>query len=394
MNICLVSHEFPPETGWGGIGTYSFELSRALAQAGHRVWVVTCTNGKEELFVDSGVETHKLRVWRSWDHLRVLWRLPAVWPSFAWRAACRVERLHRAVGLDIVEAAEYGADSLFVKMLPRRPRLVVRLHSPSVMLNRFTGVIPTWQHRVAYMKEKLAIAGADALSAPARAIVDEACSWLPIIRRKHLCVVPNGITVSGWDGGLGRAEPPEVLYVGRLERRKGIDLVERIIPTVLNEFPNVTFRFVGADSLDEHQVSWRTRLTRAVPEYARSRLAFDHVPREHLPSLYQRATLSIIPSPWENFPYVALEAMAAGCPVIATNVGALPEIVTHGRNGLLVPPGDHEEFSRAIATLLRSPRQLDSMRVEARRRIREKFSWERVLPLMVGFYRAICDEAS
>jgi glycosyltransferase involved in cell wall biosynthesis len=72
------------------------------------------------------------------------------------------------------------------------------------------------------------------------------------------------------------------------------------------------------------------------------------VPREHVLRLFRAADASLLPSAWENFPHTVVEALAVGCPVIATGVGGVPEIVRDGENGLLVPPRDPDALAAAI----------------------------------------------
>jgi glycogen(starch) synthase len=72
------------------------------------------------------------------------------------------------------------------------------------------------------------------------------------------------------------------------------------------------------------------------------------VPRERVLRLFRAADASVLPSAWENFPHTVVEALAVGCPVIATAVGGVPEVVRDGENGLLVPPGDPQALARTI----------------------------------------------
>jgi glycosyltransferase involved in cell wall biosynthesis len=73
------------------------------------------------------------------------------------------------------------------------------------------------------------------------------------------------------------------------------------------------------------------------------------LPRERVLELFRAADASVLPSAWENFPHTIVEALAVGCPVIATAVGGVPEVVKDGENGLLVAPGDSAALGAAIA---------------------------------------------
>jgi glycogen(starch) synthase len=91
------------------------------------------------------------------------------------------------------------------------------------------------------------------------------------------------------------------------------------------------------------------------------------------------ATLVAVPSQIEPFGLVALEAAQMGRPVVASSVGGLPEVVAHGKTGLLVPPGDTAALASAIASLLDNPEQAKAMGEAGRRRSESHFSWDSYL---------------
>jgi len=166
-------------------------------------------------------------------------------------------------------------------------------------------------------------------------------------------------------------------------------LLSEALPAVLERCPDVCVRFVGADGVDEVGRSWRSRILDRVPAEQHSRVAFEQVPRAELVERYRTASLCVVPSTWENFPYVALEAMASGTPVVATRTGGLPEIVRHGRTGLLVP-GDHSQgLADAICELMNDPERLAEMGIAARREAEYSFSGSKVAEQMVAMYREV-----
>src|SRR5262249_13859077 len=96
MHICFLSQEDPPETGWGGIGAYTYEMAHGLARAGHRVTVISLAAGPETVKRVGGVEVHRVRPRPDWARWKGLWRLNHVWPGFAWSAALRLREVHRS----------------------------------------------------------------------------------------------------------------------------------------------------------------------------------------------------------------------------------------------------------------------------------------------------------
>jgi glycosyltransferase involved in cell wall biosynthesis len=95
----------------------------------------------------------------------------------------------------------------------------------------------------------------------------------------------------------------------------------------------------------------------------------------------------------ESFCLSILEAMTFGCPSVATRVGGIPEVVVDGETGVLVPSGDPEVLARAVDTLLRDRRRRTALGEAARRRAREHFSAERIVPRYLDYYRRVCGAA-
>jgi glycosyltransferase involved in cell wall biosynthesis len=167
---------------------------------------------------------------------------------------------------------------------------------------------------------------------------------------REVRVVPVGVDVP--DVTVEPDDPPHVLFVGRLSEEKGVlELLEaaRGLPLVV----------VGDG-----------------PLRARVPVAIGFVPRAELGAYLDRAAVVVCPSRREGYGVVAREAMAHGRPVVATNVGGLPEAVVDGETGLLVPPGDVSALRAALERLLGDAELRARLGAAARDRVRERFSRE------------------
>ena len=191
-----------------------------------------------------------------------------------------------------------------------------------------------------------------------------ASSWLAQAARElgatRVDVIPSGVELP--DAVGSPAEPPEVLFAGRLSQEKGVlDLVE-----AANGLPLV----VAGDG----------PLRESVPG------ALGFVPHDELERLYERAAVVACPSRREGFGVVCAEAMAHGRPVVASAVGGLLDLVVDGETGLLVPSRDPAALRRALERLLGDPELRARLGDAARERIRERFAWDAVLDATVALY--------
>ena len=387
LHICFLSQEYPPDTGWGGIGSYTYEMAHGLVQAGQRVTVITRAVDREQVLDDAGVAVHRVLPAPDWSRVRGLWRLNRIWPGFAWAAMLRLRSVHAQTRVDLVEAAEDRADSFFVPWLRRRPRLIVRLHTAWIFVDRLNEIVPDRKKRFIYWQERQAILGADGLTAPSQAVVDLTRSWLSL-RQRDVAVVPNPINTLTFAPTMEH-RGADILFAGRLERRKGVATLSQMLACVLRRAPAASFRFVGSDGMDSDGRSWRERLLEQVPAAEQQRVHFEHIPRDTLIQRYRQAALCVVPSVWENFPYTLLEAMACATPIIATRAGGMPELVEDGVSGLLVPPESPVQLADALCALLDdAPRRVELGR-NARRRVEEQCSVSRVVPRMLAAYTAV-----
>ena len=171
--------------------------------------------------------------------------------------------------------------------------------------------------------------------------------------------------------GLGIREP-YVLFVGRISEQKGLfDLVE-----AASALPPTLTVVLCAATPDTPAIE--DRLRRALAGNPAIRWIPEMLPVPDVVELYSHAALFVCPSVYEPFGLINLEAMACETPVVASAVGGIVEVVEDGRTGLLVPPGRPAELAAAIRTLLDDPSRARAMGVAGRRRVEERFTWERV----------------
>jgi hypothetical protein len=171
-----------------------------------------------------------------------------------------------------------------------------------------------------------------------------------------------------------------VLFVGRLEKRKGIQDLFQSIPSVLQKVPEARFIIVGSDNSahDGFQrregVDYPTYFFRQYPQFSTEVEFTGRVSDEELQALYQSCDLFVAPSLYESFGLIYLEAMNYAKPVIGCHAGGVPEVIDDGITGLLVEPANPSALAEAIVSLARSPVKLHEMGVAGRQRLLERFT--------------------
>jgi glycosyltransferase involved in cell wall biosynthesis len=180
---------------------------------------------------------------------------------------------------------------------------------------------------------------------------------------------------------------PTIVYVGRIISKKGIDILIKAIPEVLNSFPNARFVFVGGGNISLYKEMIKNE---GVPE--KNYLFTGHMGYLERAKVFREATVFVNPSFFENCSISILEAMSSGCAVIASNVGGNPELIQSGKNGLLVPAFDEKAFARGIISLLKDENLNSMIGKEARRTVERNFSSTKCAKDTYNVYKQVLSE--
>jgi D-inositol-3-phosphate glycosyltransferase len=191
---------------------------------------------------------------------------------------------------------------------------------------------------------------------------------------------------------LGLSDGPILLFIGRLQPLKGIDTLLRCAHHVRRQHDDVQVLIVGGgvDSDDPHERQERDRLHALVQELnlAEHVRFIDAQPQEQLAYYYAASDVLVMPSHYESFGMVVLEAMACGTPVVASHVGGLASTVLHGQTGFLAPVGDVQAFARSVDQVISAPALWQSMS-EASYRRAQSYTWPRIMKRTLQLYREV-----
>jgi glycosyltransferase involved in cell wall biosynthesis len=174
--------------------------------------------------------------------------------------------------------------------------------------------------------------------------------------------------------------PQLVAFTGKLCEQKGIFELLQAAVGLRREFPNLRVECAGDGDLEEVE-----RCVASMGLASNVRL-HGWIGRRRRGELLARASVFVLPSHAEGLPVSLLEAMAAGCAVVATSVGGIPDVVDDGFNGLLVPPGEPQALERTLARLLADPQLAREMGRAARATIANRFTPERTVAQVEELY--------
>lgn len=403
MKIALLSYEYPPDTGFGGIGTYTWYQARALVRLGHEVRVVAGSN-EPGLF---HTEQDGVKITRVLDPGSLtgavdgLTALGLGWAPNRLRTAAgahiAMRHLLEHETFDIVEYPECGADGMIVStMLPLRT--CVRFHSPARLIMDTYGADPRDVEITGFL-EQVGMNQAAIRTAPSRFLADEVVQRLDVPSPVH--VIPNGIDLDLFDADddidvVDRFGLPDrtagavtILFSSRLERRKGAHLLPEICREVLTRYPHAHFAIAGADDAGvlEHRI--RPALDAAGAGHRLHGLG--RLDLREIRALVKHVDVHLLPTLWDNAPYACIEAMASGRAIVSADVGGMPELIEHGQNGMLATVDDARSFVDAIAPLVEDAALRERLGANARRTVEERYTDTAVARLAVDLWLQAID---
>ena len=360
LRICFLSQDYPPGPV-GGIAIWTHTLATALAALGHEVSVVTRTTGHPRVDFESGVWVHRIpqrhHPGREWP---VLPDLPGLIADWSFSAFDEVLRIRARRGLDLVSAPIWdveGAACLADGTLP----VVTSLHST------YRLVLPSkkmWLEDERYRRlhvDKLIAAEAWLLERSALILGNSTAIIRDIedayglaLDPARVQVVPHGLAPEAPAAPPERGPGCRILFVGRFETRKGIDILAAAIPAVLETAPEARFILAGDPNVDEdgRGPTHRAKIEALVARYPGRVEMTGTLTREALVAQYAAADIFVAPSRYESFGLIFVEAMMHGAACIGTRAGGIPEVVEDGVTGLLVPSENPTALSEALSRLV------------------------------------------
>jgi glycogen synthase len=384
LSICFVSQEYPPETGWGGIGSYVYEMANALTQRGHQVVVLSKATSQESHENIKGIHIYRILPINRLKEVYFFWRFQKYFEGYRKSVAKKLVRIVKKHDIDIVEAPEARAELLWYQLVNKQgPAIAIKLHTPRWLVDKLACNRPGLWNRLEYLAEKSSIRKADVAYSCSQALLHAGEKYFP---KKNYTVIYNPINLLNINPG-NNDDGKTILFVGRLEWRKGVQVFGQVIPEVLRKKSDINFVFLGPDSNWYGGHSLKEYILKQIPEEMKNSVNFPGgVSRERVLEYLQQVSVCVFPSIWENFPYTCLEAMASGCAVVGSKNGGMTEMIEDGVSGILIDPEKPDEISDAILKLLSDKNLRQQIGQNAALRVREVFSTNRIVEQTLELY--------
>lgn len=380
ISILLVTFEFPTHTAIGGIGAYMMHLAKLLHGFGNTVTVFSATA------THTSVTSLELTYCKNY-------LLPASdHSSFRKQALELFTGLNGQQNFQVMESPEVGACALDIKLaFPHMP-LIVKMHTPGVLITRINQTyIPVMNylrftlgalkrgkidlgHWSSKAKDKhkdaeyLICEKADLLLSPSDALRRWVVKFWGLPMQK-IKLLPNPFSL---DDELLKLpvenRQPFICFVGKLSILKGMIGLTEALPLILDKYPLYSVYIVGRDEMEKPggMKSW---MEEKLQRYKDRIIFTGQKPADELKAIYAKSKVFIIPSLWENYPTVVLEAMAAGAAVAASARGGIPEMIDDGKTGKLFDPLKPASVFKAVDELLSDDANRIAISVNARKKL-------------------------
>lgn len=390
LRILMLTWEYPPRV-IGGLSRAVFDLSRHLSVLGHEVHVITCRTEETPAYeLLDGVHIHRVAVLQSLTAVQFLdwvFQMNLAFMDYILDLAKRGYHYHMIHAHDwlVYYCASQCREAL---KLP----LAVTIHATES--GRNFGIIQTEFHQTIHDLEQKLMNEADCIITCSLYMKQEVQLLFGQPENKVI-TIPNGVdTMVQQPGSMGngckglhralRIHPEHrvLCFLGRLVREKGVQIVIEAMQIVWEHYPATKLIIAGTGPMAEQLINQA--------EESNERILFTgFLDRDDTTILLHAAELCIIPSLYEPFGIVALEAMSAGTPVIASDVGGLSEIIEHDIDGFKVPPGCPAALGKQIVEAMGHPVKCMQLAQAAAAKTRQKYNWSLISAITVEAYNSI-----
>lgn len=386
LTVCYVSKEYPP-INFGGIGRYTYDLATTFARYGHNVHVITEGVDHDTVDYENGVWVHRIvpKLFKPLKRLQLGWNLSLMYSNYL-----ELKKIDLQCPIDIVNGPIWLCETGVANLLLKRPVVVTLMTTQKIIKNimgfnpedsyEYDNLIRLEHETLKRHKYVHAISSSIASSCQNSIAVPEDVNIISLG-----CRDVSNRYVKTCDSSKVR-----ILSVGRLEERKGTDLLLSVIPSIVKKYDNVEFIFIGKDTdSTKTKSSFKKQF---LTKYAKDKDILRHVVfkgdvnEDELMQAYADADICCTPSRYESFGIVLLEAMSFNNAIIATKIGGMRDIITNENTGLFFSRNNIEELEKCLVDLIDNKTKREQLAYNARKEYEAKYTLDKVYNKLYTLY--------
>lgn len=380
MKIIQVCPAFSPYRG--GVETHVEEISKRLAMAGFDVKIYS-TDPSGKLPKRQNKSNLEIFRFRSLSPKRVYFFAPELYRALA-----------KAEDVDIIHAHGYpnfpALASAAAKSRNKKPFVFTPHYGGYDVQTMGTGIWRIFAKKAYNLSVgKYIMSRADAVVTVGK-LERKAVKEKFGVESERIRYIPNGVNAGRFQKSANKRDKKTILYVGRLEKYKGVHFLLKAFKKLEVIHPDAELVIVGSGPYKEELV----RLANCL-NFTRNVKFLENVPEESLTQLYESSSVFVALSQYEGQPISLVEAMASGLPVVATNVGAIPELIRDQETGILLSfPPEEKILVKHLGLLLGNEDFSRKIGEEARRTILSTFSWDRTVNELIDLYDEVHNDGN
>jgi glycosyltransferase involved in cell wall biosynthesis len=385
LRIAFATPEFVTENHFdGGLANYLHRVSRALADLGHDIHIITLSTKNEDEFDHEGVMVHRVMLKPGWRKFNRLTRYSLTttlhWLNFSTQTYRKLKQLHRRKPFDLIQYPNYSSCGLFSMALLRTAHVVRASSQPGWNASVKRNLDSALTEHLEALQYKLT----RNVYAPSRTTQKMLAPNARLIR------TPFYVETRDWDTTVYDQflkDKKYVLYFGRFQLHKGFHTLAQALPRFLNQCPDAYVALVGRD-METSLASSMAAFARAQCNgFAERLMIVENLPHSSLYPIINEARLVVLPSLIDNLPNACLEAMGLGRVVIGTTGTIFNELISDSVNGFLVPPDN----TRALADKMIAAwtdQRLAEMSEAAKEQVLQ-FAPDKTIPSLLSYYSEV-----
>lgn len=394
MRICLIYPGYPPESHAGGIGTFIEELVSAISRNGDNIIdIISRSDGFGDITekMSPNITLYRLgEAIEARNNAELLFRKQGFLRHYK-KIADLVRTINEQNAIDLIEVADWGAEG--INLFPEfADRILVRCHTPSFISERYNPSNSQYLSDEIKVAEKTMIASAKYLAFPSKSLFDEIAKQVQLKGEVKIEPYPIDTENISIKENYDLHRPIRLLSVGRIEERKGQDIILEACQRLGEQKIAIALDLIGVDTPTRDGTPISRDFIKKINNPLQYQLNLSgQKPRVEVLGVYRNYDIYIAASRFDNYPITLLEAMAAGVPIIGNNNSGIKEIIKENITGLMFNGGS-EQLEELIMRLINNEAERRSMGIEAREFIYRSLAPNIIYRIIIDNYLHICDQ--